>query len=217
MFYYFGRKGRLAGKYPAPEHPLVIEPFAGSAAYTLHHRPERALLIERDQRVVDLWNRLCAMGPEGLAAAEPPVIGERTSDLWHLTSMASKDSLTVSGYKVSPWALASWELARKVALRHVEYASTIEYVNGSYVDAPDVVATWFIDPPYQHVPSGYLHGSRGFDYGALAEFCRTRRGQVIVCEQEGADWLPFEPFTSQQNVQSTGRSHEVWWTNQSIS
>lgn len=213
MFYYFGRKGRLASKYPAPEYPLVVEPFAGSAAYTLHHRPRAALLLEKDERVVALWHRLCALGEAGIRSTEPPELGAFTSDLWHLTAMASKDSLTVSGYTVSPWAMASWELARKVALRNVAYAGGLEYRQGDYADAPDVEATWFIDPPYQRVRRGYREGSDSTDYDRLAEWCRSRRGQVIVCEQEGADWLPFVPFTSQQNVQSTGVSREVWWTN----
>ncbi len=30
MFYYYGRKKRLAKLYPNPEHPHIIEPFAGS-------------------------------------------------------------------------------------------------------------------------------------------------------------------------------------------
>jgi hypothetical protein len=213
MFYYYGRKGRLARTYPAPVHGLVIEPFAGSLAYSLHHRPNAAMGVEADERVVELWHRLVGMGVDGLASASAPPLGERTDDLWHLTAMASKDSLTVGGYTVSHWGQASWELARKVAIRHVDYAaSAVEYVQGDYMDAPDVEATWFIDPPYQRVERGYRESSRQIDYAALAEWCRSRRGQVIVCEQEGADWLPFQPHRVQQNVQSTGRSREVVWT-----
>ena len=36
MFYYLGRKKRVAGKYPDPAFPTIVEPFAGSAAYSLH-------------------------------------------------------------------------------------------------------------------------------------------------------------------------------------
>jgi hypothetical protein len=32
------------------------------------------------------------------------------------------------------------------------------------------------------------------DYDALAPWARRRQGQVIVCENEGATWLPFQPF-----------------------
>ena len=212
MFYYFGRKGRLAGKYPAPIYDCVIEPFAGSAAYSLYWKPEHALLMERDARVVRLWHRLIDQGVAGLRAAAPPTLGERTNDLWYLTAMASKDSLSVREYKVSNWAIESWELARKLAIRNHEVASRFDYAEGDYRDLPDDEATWFIDPPYQHIKRGYKFNRDTIDYDDLAEFCRSRKGQVIVCEQEGADWLPFRPLAVQQNVQSTGRSHEMIWT-----
>lgn len=212
MFYYFGRKGRLARKYPKPRFELVIEPFAGSAAYALFWKPERALLIERDERVVALWHRLVGEGVAGLEAASPPVVGERTQDLWHLTAMASKDSLSVREYTVSEWALKSWELARKLAVRNLETAARFDYIAGDYEEAPNVEATWFIDPPYQQVARGYKYNRDSIDYDKLAAFCRSRKGQVIVCEQKGADWLPFRTLTVQQNVQSTGRSHEMVWT-----
>jgi site-specific DNA-adenine methylase len=216
MFYYFGRKGRLAPKYPPPAYPLVIEPFAGSAAYTLHHRPSEALLIEKDERVVDLWHSLLSLGREGISEYPLPVVGEQTSDLFHLLAMASKSSLSVEKYRVSEWARESFLLNRKLAARCVEDARRYQYVSGDYREAPDVEATWFIDPPYQNIRDGYLWGSREIDYADLSEWCRSRRGQVIVCEQEGADWLPFSPFAVQQNVQASGRSKEVVWMDISL-
>jgi hypothetical protein len=64
--------------------------------------------------------------------------------------------------------------------------------NCSYEACPVVgPATWFVDPPYQHAGKHYTHGSEGLDFDALSEWCRSRDGQVIVCENDGADWLPF--------------------------
>jgi hypothetical protein len=61
-----------------------------------------------------------------------------------------------------------------------------------YRDIVDVEATWFVDPPYV----GLNHYRQGdIDYSDLALWCASRTGQVIVCENEGADWLPFEPFS----------------------
>ena len=60
---------------------------------------------------------------------------------------------------------------------------------GDYTKAPDIEATWFIDPPYQKGGEHYPAGQP--DYGDLAAWCRKRRGQVIVCEGDGAEWLPF--------------------------
>ena len=53
MFYLHGRKGRAASTYPAPEYPLVIEPFAGSMGYSLHHRPPNAIGVERDRQTFE--------------------------------------------------------------------------------------------------------------------------------------------------------------------
>jgi hypothetical protein len=73
-------------------------------------------------------------------------------------------------------------------------------------------ATWYVDPPYSNrAGSYYVHSN--IDYTALGAWCRRLQGQVIVCENEGADWLPFRPFaTLQPGVNGKG-SREVIWTN----
>ncbi len=210
MFYYFGRKSRIAPKYPRPLFETVIEPFAGSAAYTLHWKPHKALLLDKDQRVIDLWHRLIAMGKEGLEAAEPPEIGTFTTDFWHLLSIASNASSTKNGLTVSEWSNRAWEFGRKIALRDLETAERYTYEAGDYTDAPDVEATWFIDPPYQRIVYGYKFGSRGIDYDHLRDWVLSRKGQVIVCEQEGADWLPFKPLCTQQTTRATGTKEVIW-------
>ena len=56
-------------------------------------------------------------------------------------------------------------------------------------------ATWFIDPPYKTEGLIYQsHGSKHIDYKDLAKWSKTRQGQIIVCEANNADWLPFKPF-----------------------
>jgi 16S rRNA G966 N2-methylase RsmD len=74
---------------------------------------------------------------------------------------------------------------------------------------PDVEATWFIDPPYQYGGEHYMINS--IDYNRLAEFCQSRKGQIIVCENTKAGWLPFKPLIS-----TYGQSHdskEAIWLN----
>jgi len=53
-------------------------------------------------------------------------------------------------------------------------------------------ATYFVDPPYVVAGHHYRHGSRDLDFDALGAWCRGLRGQAIVCEAQGAGWLPFE-------------------------
>ena len=95
-----------------------------------------------------------------------------------------------------------------------------EIHHGDYADAPDVEATWFIDPPYRvagrtvgsHTRGGrYTHPNVDIDYGALGAWCQSRAGQTIVCEQAGASWLPWNG-----GVSARDNTHEVygevWWT-----
>jgi hypothetical protein len=67
--------------------------------------------------------------------------------------------------------------------------------NCSFEDCPyDREATWFIDPPYQNQPKAYAYDADAVDFQKLGEWCKSREGQVIVCENTGADWLPFRHF-----------------------
>jgi hypothetical protein len=57
-------------------------------------------------------------------------------------------------------------------------------------------ATWFIDPPYQF-GGEYYHSSCNntkLNYTELAGWCKSLSGQVIVCENSKANWLPFTPL-----------------------
>jgi hypothetical protein len=185
---------------------LVIEPFAGSMGYTLYHRPKAALGIERDSRVVALWQRLVVQ----LGPLVEPRLGERTDDLLVKLCAYSNASLVVADMLVTERMLREFKLAVKRLERDRPYAATLAYQWGSYADAPDVEATWFIDPPYQK-PSGRRYVSLLPDYAELAGWVRSRRGQVIVCEQAGADWMPFRPLCDVQSLNNKV-SREVVWT-----
>jgi site-specific DNA-adenine methylase len=209
MFYYFGRKARLAPRYPAPKFDMVIEPFAGSAAYSLYHKPKDALLIEKDVEVVELWNRLCGMTETELAQSNLPPDGSQTSDPWHLAALATKDGLRYPA-TVRPWFRKSFDWSRNIAVKNGRIARGYQYIQGDYWDAPDLEATWFIDPPYQKVAKGYRFGADQIDFKRLAEWCKNRRGQVIVCEQEGADWLPFKSLVTHSSINNKPTNEVVW-------
>jgi 16S rRNA G966 N2-methylase RsmD len=74
----------------------------------------------------------------------------------------------------------------------------------------NVEATWFIDPPYQKAGK-YYTGHNKMDFEKLGEWCKSRKGQVIVCENQGADWLPFRFLTEHRG--SMQKNTEVIWTN----
>jgi 16S rRNA G966 N2-methylase RsmD len=71
--------------------------------------------------------------------------------------------------------------------------------------------TWFIDPPYQRAGRHYRFGPDQIDYKELAAWCLSRPGQVIVCENHGADWLPFQSLSEVKTTRAGRRSREVVW------
>lgn len=210
MFPYFGRKARTAHKFPAPRFPLVIEPFAGSLSYSLHYRPEQAIGIERDERVVAMWHRL--LTASGLDPAPP--VGSKTDDLLVKVCSYSEHALTSGTLTVTTRMVRDWAGVHRNAAAVAPWAAVhTRYQQGTYADAPDVEATWFIDPPYQKANRrGYKYGGSSVDFKHLAEWVRSRRGQVIVCEQQGADWMPFRPLASIATHRGSV-SQEVIWLN----
>lgn len=217
----------MAPLYDEPRHPLVIEPFAGAAAYSMFHLAaiEHVWLIEKDERVAALWERLLAMEPEDVLKIRVPRSGDDISDFLLMTAAASNGVAQSRRMTVTdrmPKCIRA--MLARIAEILPEAKRKVTVVCGDYRDAPDVEATWFIDPPYQvTVPPGgtsrpqgmgYARGCRSLDldYDALGDWCRSRQGQVLVCEQAGATWLPFRPVGL--SFDSANRPlREVAWTN----
>lgn len=205
MFDYYGSKNILARYYQRPRYPLIVEPFAGSASYSVWHLARNmklhALLMDKDVRVCAAWRWLKEQTPESIRALRTPKEGEVTSNFFEMTTSASTASLNCKKMTVSA------RMARRIPRMWAKISGLlwilprIEVRWCSYEECEDLEATWFIDPPYQQTGSG-LHGNgygkdcraKDLDFARLGEWCLGRKGQVIVTEKEGADWLPFKPI-----------------------
>lgn len=234
FFKHFGSKGRVSAKMTPPRHKLIVEPFAGSAAYSTRHATENhdVLLIDSDERVCMVWDFLIGASSEDILAL-PVDHFLAGGDIRELNLTPERFYfiqrwLSISGthsYRLAPCLLKdrggetgnTWCVKRRAKI-----AAQVDQINhwrvmcASYSDAPDVEAEWVVDPPYQ----GNKHGFSEYkcaapDYVELADWCRTRKGNVTVHEQTGADWLPFDPFmTIRTNRTKDGRalfSGEVVW------
>ena len=82
---------------------------------------------------------------------------------------------------------------------------------GSYEDLQNEEATWYIDPPYQFGGEHYKESNNNIDFANLAEWCKTRLGQTIVCENTKADWLDFKPMKEMKG--SMYKTTEAIWSN----
>lgn len=218
MFPYFGSKGRVASKYPAPTRGRVFEPFCGSARYALLHRDRDVWINDIDPLVYRIWKYIQTASVSDIKRLPVLRAGE---SLNRFKSLCDEERALVGysiGYgTVSPRTTCTdWAdhkrrclLLKRKLLEHREYVRDWRITNLHYADLPDEDGTWFIDPPYQHAKSRYRYPCIT-DYDRIARWCRSRRGQVIVCEGAGADWLPFHPFAEQQV--GTGKMYrEVIW------
>lgn len=223
FFPYYGSMWNRARYFPAPQHDVVKEPFAGSASYSLFYDCRRVDLFDLDPIICGVWHYLLNVDPtEILALPELPEVGDSVDNydlpqevkwligFWlNRGSATPKKSRTAYGARTDR-AQLTWSRAAKERiigqLPIIEEGWTI--TEGSYAEAGDDEATWLIDPPY--VDKGRYYRFPMTDYTPLAAFVRARRGLVMVCEQEGADWLPFRPLGSFKST--TGRSSEVIYT-----
>ena len=204
MFYYYGRKKQLAKHYPAPLYDDIIEPFAGSAAYSLYGNnwKKRVILIEKDERIASIWRWFIEEAkPHDFRAMPDLQVGERSSELLCIIHAATKMAFKYKTIKVTPVLARNWEISKRVMAENIHKVKSWKIYCGEYTEAPNIEATWFIDPPYKELPGqGYKHGSDSINYGSLAAWIQSRRGQVICCEGEFGDYLPFEPLIINKGV-----------------
>ena len=79
MWSYFGSKSKIVGLYPPPKFDRIIEPFAGSARYSLKYWQKDVLLVDRYEVIVRLWKWLQQCSPNDILALNKfiPKKGER--------------------------------------------------------------------------------------------------------------------------------------------
>jgi site-specific DNA-adenine methylase len=220
MFYYYGRKDKIFKYYPTPKYDTIIEPFAGSAVYSLKNYKKNVIILDKDERIINIWNYLKAATTDEILSLPLLVRGQTLNDEeFNNLSLVQKDLISFftnpssAQPKRSVGKFNIWhEKNRKRLSEDVNKIKHWEIILGDYRDIPNQDATWFIDPPYQgNGGKYYKHGNKGINYQELADWVQSRQGQVIVCENSEADWLPFRPLKELQ-----GQRHnkvEVIWEN----
>lgn len=229
-FAYYGAKHGLALKYPPPVHDTIVEPFAGSAAYSVRWATEstEVILCDADKAVVELWHRVQSFTESDLQALDRHLERDRrtTDPLVAASSGSAGLKATLSGVslQITPRMRKDWPNIRRRIKRALPRIRKWQVIHCTYQEAPQIEATWFIDPPYQvstqneytslaHAAgNAYRHSAAQINFDHLGAWCQQQRGQVIVCEQAPAAWLPFEPLAQQKNAQNISRT-EVMWTN----
>ena len=219
FFSYYGGKYRIAPRYTPPQYGTIVEPFAGSAGYSTRHPDHNVILCDLDEKIVSTWQYLIAVSETEIRSLpanvehldDHPDLTQEQQWLigWWLNKGSSSPCRSMSAWGnsgVRPNCVWGAAVRDRIASQvcHIRHWKAIRC---SYADIPDQDATWFVDPPYQKMGKYYRHAAKNIDFGHLGEWCRSRSGHVIACENDGADWLPFRPFYNARSA--TGVSVEV--------
>lgn len=215
MFYYYGRKKKIAKHYPAPNYECIIEPFAGSAAYSFHSENWRkqVILIEKDTKVASIWDWLINEAtPQEILRLPDLKVGEKSSEFLHIIHAASKMAFKYKTITVTPVLARNWEISKRVMAGNLSKIKHWQIICGDYTMAPNIEATWFIDPPYKSEPGmGYGFSSALIDYKYLAEWSMSRMGEIICCEGEYGDYLPFDTLLDLKGVAGKSSKEKIFY------
>jgi hypothetical protein len=227
FFSYYGAKYTSAAHLGAPRRDLVIEPFAGSACYSTRWNARCVRLYDVSPEICDLWDFLINSSIADIAS-----IPDEFKDFDQVEALPRGAQLLCRFWiakgraepskKISPWYrqwhnatdCRVWSAAVKdriIKQKPNIKAWTIDHL--SWDKVPMVEGHWHVDPPYNN-NAGSRYPFSKVDFSALGSWCQKLPGSVDVCENVGADWLPFTHLcdvVSARGRRSGAVSKEAVW------
>jgi len=217
MFSYYGSKSKIVDYYPPPKHKRIIEPFAGSARYSLKYWQNDVLLVDKYPVIIEVWNYLKNASENDILKL-PRLDTGQTIDDFELSDIERnfmgfmvQDGTTGMRRTASYFAVKRMDEKFNFIVENLHKIKHWEIRLESYDDLQNEDATWFIDPPYQFGGHEYKMSNKNINFAALSDWCKSRNGQVIVCENTKADWLPFKPMKEMQGTMF--KTTEAIWSN----
>lgn len=223
MWSYYGSKTNIIDSYPKPMFDKIIEPFAGTARYALKYFEKDVLLIDKYEVIVNIWKYLQQCSIEDIKRLPHFLKGGQRLDDFTFDCQAEKDLIGfLAGFGMQRPRVSASVKRMNMRPNHINYSLNRIAKNlykikhwdirvGSYDDTHNYKATWFVDPPYQVGGQAYVYSNKNIDFNSLSTWCKSRNGQVIVCENIKADWLNFKSMATHKGV--SGMQKEVIWTN----
>lgn len=219
MFSYYGSKAKVVQYYPCPTTLKIREAFAGSARYSeMYWDTPDILLMDKYQVIVDVWHYLQSASEKDILGLPKFKRGESFKDCKQMSDIEikfygfiSQAGSTGERYKVGTMSGINTERDLKKIASNLYKIKHWKIIQGSYDDLQNENATWFIDPPYQFGGHEYKESNKNINFPSLANWCKSRLGQVIVCENTKATWMDFKPMIEMQG--SMFRTTEAIWTN----
>lgn len=216
MFSYYGSKSKLSKYYPEPKYDLIIEPFAGAGNYSLYWWENKRVWLNDSYKIIyNLWNYLKTLDLDEINSLPQLKQGDDIRKLNISENMRLLLGFVCGRGVANPHNIyTKWSeignSSKQTKNRLIKYYKRVKnwkITNLDYLKLPNVECTWFIDPPYQNGGKYYIHNK--INYIELADWCKSRKGQVIVCENTKADWLDFKPLKEIYGQKK--RTLEVVW------
>ncbi len=177
------------------------------------------MLVDKYEIIVRIWKWLQEASERDIMSLPEPKLGETINrddfdcieQAWLMGFLVQQGvnapRLTVTKYAENGIRTQKKNIATQLfKIKHWEIRFD------DYRNIKNEEATWFIDPPYQFGGEWYVKNNKKINYESLAAWCKEREGQIIVCENSKASWLPFR-----QMAELTGSIYtttEVIWSNQ---
>ena len=217
MFYYYGTKKQLAKYYPKPKKDVIVEPFCGAAQYSLKYWKKDVFLYDIDELIIRLWQYLQSATEQDVKSLPRFKAGDDIRD-FKLSEGESLFCGYMAGISFAKRNIVSSMASKTINNDILKISKNLYKIKHwqvkrlDYKEIPNIDATWFIDPPYIKGGHKYRYSNKNIDYDFLAEWCKTRSGDVIVCENADAGWLDFLPIV-QINGNANHKKIEAMWTN----
>ena len=216
MWSYYGRKKKIIKKYPIPIHHLIIEPFAGTASYAMEYFDHDVLLVDKYEKICKIWWYLQQAKPDDILKLPDVENAEFIGDkyMWMcdeekwlmgfcINNASPMPKHTAGRMNFNSWNRDKIRIAKELyKIKHwkIELCSFDKIQNQE--------AVWFIDPPYQFGGHAYIENE--INYEQLSGWVKERMGQIIVCENTKADWLPFLPMKKIQGAAQSFTTEAIW-------
>ena len=221
MWSYYGSKTNIINLYPPPKEDKIIEPFAGTARYALKYFYKDVLLVDKYEVIIKIWKWLQKCSPNDILSLPRFKYGDNINDF----NYECEEQRFLIGFLIGfgftdPRKSATPRLRnRPNAMNYTikNISSQLHKIkhweirSGSYENINNQKATWFIDAPYQYGGHAYKCNNKKINFNHLSAWSMERKGQIIICENNKANWMPFKPMVTQQVL--SGKHKEVIWSN----
>lgn len=221
MWSYYGSKKSVINYYPPPKYGKIIEPFAGAATYSMKYWDRDIVISDTYDVVYKIWKWLQKCEISDINRLPHKLL---PTDNLKNYKFDCEEAMLLMGFIIAkggqsprfkPTERATLSRPNTINFTLNKIKNNLhkikhwEILNCSYEKINNEEATWFIDPPYQY--GGHAYVENNIDFQSLANWCKSRDGQVIVCENTKANWLPFLPVISNKGTHRA--TTEAIWSN----